>query len=104
MQHRLREAPSKSAASQPNLVWATYKPASIVGICFMADGESWVAVDAAGTLHLWRDDTPLQSWQLSTAGTPRSVAAHPEQFQVAVAIKQGGTGTASSVVIADLPG
>jgi hypothetical protein len=44
----------------------------------------------------------VDSWYLPVIGSPRSVAAHPTQLMLAVAVKRGGFGTESTVVLIDV--
>lgn len=86
-------------SSHPPIIWATYKPRSVVAICTLCDRRRWVSVDAGGRLRLWRDDTLLAAWTLPTPGSPRSLAAHPTEPWIAVGIKQGGFARPTSAVL-----
>ena len=71
-QHRLRPAPDRKGIAHPDryLVWATYNPNSIVGICSLCDGDRWVSVSARRrSLSLGRIPARLL---LATSGTGNS--------------------------------
>jgi hypothetical protein len=99
VQHRLSGRTVRPYVRDPRVVWAAYTPDSIIGICGLRDGKSWVSVSAGGELRLFKEQGLLGSWDLPVAGSPRSVAAHPEQPWIAVGIKQGGFGEAKSTVV-----
>jgi len=86
-----RRVQSPRIRAQPacagDLVWATYRPASIVGLCYLADARRWLSVDASGEIGVWLDDERQATWQLPHPGSPRSIAAHPSEPWVAAAIK-----------------
>jgi hypothetical protein len=63
---------------------------SVRGICCLPGRFDWVAVASGGEMDLMSRDTPVASWKLSTAGSPRALAAHPTDYRVAVGLKQGG--------------
>ena len=98
-QRRLQGVRTKDAPKSPELAWATYEPASIVGICHLCKNDLWVTVDAVGELTLWQRDEICRTWRLPEAGSPRSIAAHPFEPWIAVAIKKGGLGCAESAVL-----
>jgi hypothetical protein len=100
-QQRLRAATNRVAPDHPDLdlTWATYTPNSIVGICSLADGDHWACVSAGGEICLWDRATQIQSWDLPEAGSPRSLAAHPDRPWIAVGIKKGGFGRPQAAVL-----
>jgi len=103
VQQRLRESKTKPEPKNRAITWATYKPSSIVGICTLDKTQYWVAIDASSGLQLWENDKLIKYWQLPYNGTPRSIAASPENSIVAIAIKDGGfTSPKSKVVLIDL--
>jgi hypothetical protein len=91
--------PRPPPPSHPPIIWATYKPRSVVAICTLSDGQRWVSVDAGGRLRLWRGDALLAAWTLPTPGSPRCLAAHPTEPWIAVGIKQGGFARPTSAVL-----
>lgn len=80
----------RRADSQPCAgAWATYRQASITGLCALEDGR-WFAVDAGGEVSAWRGDARLARWRILKPGTPRAMAVHPDTPLgplVAVAVK-----------------
>jgi len=103
VQQRLRESKTKPEPKNRAIIWGTYKPSSIVGICTLDKTQYWVAIDASSGLQLWENDKLIKYWQLPYNGTPRSIAANPENSIVAIAIKDGGfTSPKSKVVLIDL--
>ena len=98
----LRKAPKPEKKGDPQINWATYTPASIVGICSLCDGHRYVTLDASGELVVWENHRPITPWQLPLAGTPRSIAAHPTEPLLAVSLKQGTLGSQSKVVLISL--
>jgi hypothetical protein len=89
LRRRLRNAKDKPVPQFPGLTWATYEPASIVGICYLHEGDFWVTVDAGGEINLWRQEKIYYSFQLPVNSSPRSIAAHPKKPWIAVAVKDG---------------
>ena len=77
----------------------TYKPTSIVGICYLSEDDLWISVAANGELILWRENEICYSWQLPEPGSPRSIAAHPYNPWIAVGIKKGGFANPNSAVV-----
>jgi hypothetical protein len=81
------------------LTWATYTPNSIVGICSLCDGGHWACVSAGGEVCLWDGAKMVHAWDLPEAGSPRSLAAHPDRPWIAVGIKKGGFARPQSAVV-----
>jgi hypothetical protein len=85
-----------------HLAWATYDANSITALCALADEDRAVSVSASGHLCVFDPGPdarePIDGWQLSELGTPRSLAADPDGRYVAVGIKQGGAGEPASTV------
>jgi hypothetical protein len=100
-QQRLRGATSNPRPNWPgiDLVWATYTPNSIVGVCSLPIGDAWASVSAGGEVCLWSGDDLVRSWQLSEPGSPRSLAAHSDRPMLAVGIKKGGFSRPQSAVV-----
>jgi hypothetical protein len=100
-QRRLQPATHRKAVAQEGLdiIWATYTPNSIVGICSLADARRWVSVSADGEACVWDQATLACRWQLPEVGSPRSLAAHPDSARIAVGVKKGGFGRPQSAVV-----
>jgi hypothetical protein len=100
-QRQLRDGTNNDAVHDPELdiVWATYNPNSIVGLCHLPDGNRWVSVSAGGQVCLWNGTTLAATWQVPEPGSPRSLAAHPDRPWIAVGVKKGGFGRPQSAVV-----
>ena len=98
----LRKPPKPGKKGDPQINWATYAPASIVGICSLCDGDRFVTLDASGELSVWKNRTPQTTWQIPIAGTPRSLAAHPTKPLIAAGLKRGTLGSQSKMVLISL--
>jgi hypothetical protein len=72
-----------------SLTWATYTPNSIVGLVEVSVSDTWASITAGGELTILRAGAPEPAWQVPVPGTPRSIAAHPQEPWVAIGIKQG---------------
>ena len=98
----LRQAKGKETPKElKDFAWATYRPASVVAICHTCQPDEWLAIDAAGELIRGMGDEVVESWQLPTSGSPRSIAAHPSLPLAAIALKQDRR-EKSVVVLVDL--
>ena len=91
-------APTGAKERLPGIVWASYRPESIVGIVSLAGSHEVVAVTAGGELVILREGREFECHRLAPRGTPRSLAAHPHKPWLAVGIKQGGFTRPQSVV------
>jgi hypothetical protein len=80
------------------LSWDFYSPISIVGLVAISRADTWASVTAGGDLTIRTAVRPEPAWQLPVAGTPRSIAAHPQNPWVAVGVKQGSFDRPESVV------
>ena len=101
-QQRLQDAQAPRRIHWPSLPrpsWVTYRPASIVGVARLADSPRWASVTAGGEIVLWRHDRPELVWQLPVPGSPRALAAHPQENWLAVGLKCGGFDAPESVVL-----
>jgi hypothetical protein len=101
VQRRLRAATKRRAVHRRGLdiIWETYTPNSIVGVCSLPDGNRWASVSAGGEVCLWDADKLTSSWQIPEPGSPRSLAAHPDRPWLAIGIKKGGFGRPQSAVV-----
>jgi hypothetical protein len=81
-----------------SLSWDFYSPTSIVGLAALSLADTWASVTAGGDLTIRTAVRPEPAWQLPVAGTPRSLAAHPQNSWVAVGVKQRSFGRPESVV------
>lgn len=71
---RLRDATEREARCGGP--WATYRPASVVGLCALEDGR-FFSVDASGEVLEWHGEEVARSHTLPRRGTPRCLAVHP---------------------------
>lgn len=84
--------------------WATYRPASVVGLAAL-DDDRWFSVDADGALSAWRGERLEQTTQLPGTGTPRAIAAHPDTVlgpMVAVGVKATDPTTRGRVIAVEV--
>lgn len=97
-QERVRGRTINRELKFPNLRWVTYESNSVVGLCYLCSGLQWVTMTADGELGVMEGRTCVGSWQLSTSGSPRALAAHPANNRIAIGIKQNGYPSARGVV------
>jgi hypothetical protein len=70
--------------------WVTYTPSSIVALVTLCRSGMWASVTAGGELRIDTQSGSERVWQLPEPGSPRSMAAHPQEPWVAVGLKKGG--------------
>jgi len=75
-----------------------YHEESISGVVSATNSEL-IAVTTGGKLIRWSSGGIEDEWELPEPGSPRSLAAHPQEPWVAVGIKQGDFGDPNAVVV-----
>ena len=80
---------SKSHIPDDQIVWATYNPESITGLCYGGDSSRLYSVDAIGEVAEWEDGREARRWRINEAGSARCLAAHPDEPLLAVGVKMG---------------
>lgn len=98
-QKRLQRATRCKRRQLSDSAWATYKPASIVGLCSLYDGNRWVSVTAGGELRLWDGENLVRTWEIPELGSPRAIAAHPGKPEIAIGVKKEGEPRPEAVVL-----
>ena len=68
----------------------TRESKSVIGICYLPLACGWVSISHDGQFDVIAGKTSVGSWRLPTAGSPRSLAAHPTRNWIAVGTKQRG--------------